>query len=682
MVKHWLTALAGAGVLAATGWAQDTEDAAAPAEPVIALETAAPIDVICPFGFDYEPGEITCGFISVPENRSDPDSRMIRLHYVKLASIAEDEAEIRPDPVIYLTGGPGVTVEGYADRLREHAILEQRDLYILEQRGIGNSSSFCPQFANVRRDLAWGDTPLDDAANQAERMRTCFQSATAAGMDLRGYNTWENAQDVRALREALGFETWNVWGISYGSHLGQMLLQADPDGTRALVLDAIVPNDIVDLMRIGRWVDRILDNVFETCAGDAVCDGLPPRYMAAIEALKADPVLIEVDNPEVFPEGQVRFGAEILLFAPFMMMYEQDEHPAIPAVMNALTTAVERGDNTLFELLASDDGDDGGISVAQGMASAIRCNDGYFAASAHVVAEDLAENPLFQDMGFSAEGAALQAQVCVDEGLTARADHPERYALVQSDVPTLVVNGAWDPVTPPPLAERILAGLSRSRYIEVPFTGHGPTRSMSECAGPVLNAFFDDPDPAALDATCLEEGIEEPSYVSLYPTTALIRAGVMATDDPKTLAPAALWAGLPIFILLIGLFIYPFSLVARLIDGQPVQSLSGDTGGARLPAFATAVTGVAFPALLGIGGAQLADISQIALMAGLTEIAGIGAWMGLATGIFGLLTLLMLWRTQFSEGRIRIGTLTGMTLTGLSGIALAAFAFSWDLSPF
>jgi hypothetical protein len=44
--------------------------------------------VICPFKgkIDYEPGDIECGLLQVPENREDPDSRFIELHFVKLNS--------------------------------------------------------------------------------------------------------------------------------------------------------------------------------------------------------------------------------------------------------------------------------------------------------------------------------------------------------------------------------------------------------------------------------------------------------------------------------------------------------------------------------------------------------------------------------------------------------------------
>jgi pimeloyl-ACP methyl ester carboxylesterase len=636
------------------------------------------MDVVCPFEFDYEPGEMSCGFITVPENRSDAETRFIQLLYVRIAATAEEAEDVRADPVIYLTGGPGVSVEGYAERLRDHDVLEQRDLYILEHRGIANSGDFCRYYDAVRRDLAWGETLEDQARNTAERMRTCFQAAAEAGVDLTAYNTIENARDVRALRQALGFEDWNVWGISYGSYLGQMLLREDPEGIRALIIDAIAPLDVDELMRIGRWVNRGLDNVFETCADDPVCDGLRPRFDAAIEQMRDNPVIVEVDNPELHPDGRVRFGPEILVFAPFIMMYEQDEHPAIAAVMESIVTAVETDDRRVFELLANS-GLDGGTTLSAGMANAIRCNDGFHATAAELADDDLAENPQFAGIGI-AENAALVAAACVTEGLSPR-DNPEAYELVESDLPIIVINGAWDPVTPPPLAERVAAGFSNGRYIEVPYAGHGPTRSLPECAGPFLNSFFDDPDPSAVDASCFETAVPAPELVSLYATDAIVRAGLIATDDPAGLAPPGLWAGLSVFILLISAFVYPLAFLARLIGRRPAVEIHADTRGARWLAWFAALAGLAFPALLGLGAYEAFEISQFALLAGFTETARTGAWLGLVSGLLGLAALIQLVRAR-AEDPIRFGTLIGVSLTGLAAVSLMAFAFAWDLTPF
>jgi len=256
-------------------------------EPDLFARDSYRIDtVICPFKNDieYEPGDIECGLLEVPENREDPNSRLIELHFVKLNSRwgkddDEDQEEDedsdlppgrRDDPVIYLTGGPGAKVNYYVGRLKDHTLLKHRDLYILEQRGIGYSDDFCPFYGGRKPAVDDVATFDDHLAASHQRKADCAYNATASGVDLTGYSTIENARDVKALRRALGFEQWNVWGISYGSILGQAYIKEDPEGILAIALDAIMPLEIRDselYWRIAHWYNRDLEKLQEICQG-------------------------------------------------------------------------------------------------------------------------------------------------------------------------------------------------------------------------------------------------------------------------------------------------------------------------------------------------------------------------------------------------------------------------------
>jgi hypothetical protein len=138
-------------------------DVAEVAADIYARDTYRIDTLVCPFKerVDYEPGEIECGLLQVPENREDPNSRFIELHFIKLNSTWDDEEEAekdddeedsglepgkREDPVVYLTGGPGAAAEYYVGRFKDHGIRKHRDLYILEQRGIVNSGDFCETY--------------------------------------------------------------------------------------------------------------------------------------------------------------------------------------------------------------------------------------------------------------------------------------------------------------------------------------------------------------------------------------------------------------------------------------------------------------------------------------------------------------------------------------------------------
>ena len=73
-------------------------------------------------------------------------------------------------------------------------------------------------------------TAMDSAALQA-----CRDRLAATGVDLAAYNSTENAADIADLRVALGIDTWNVYGVSYGSRLASTVLRDHPQGIRSVI---------------------------------------------------------------------------------------------------------------------------------------------------------------------------------------------------------------------------------------------------------------------------------------------------------------------------------------------------------------------------------------------------------------------------------------------------------------
>ena len=74
---------------------------------------------------------------------------------------------------------------------------------------------------------------------------------------------------------------------------------------------------------------------------------------------------------------------------------------------------------------------------------------------------------------------------------------------VQSDVPTLVLQGAYDMPTPIYMGRRAARELENSTYVLVPQQGHGTWTSAGSCVGRIAAAFVEDPG-APLDTSCLE----------------------------------------------------------------------------------------------------------------------------------------------------------------------------------
>jgi pimeloyl-ACP methyl ester carboxylesterase len=506
----------------------------------------------------------------------------------------------------------------------------------------------------------------------------CARNAIAAGVDYSAYSTIENARDVKALRIALGFDDWNVWGISYGSVLGQAYIKEDPDGIRAVALDAIVPLDSrghVESWRLVNWYDRDLEKLDALCQQDKDCvDSFPDlgqRVRDTARAVIEAPIEVEVKDMELFPSGKAYFLSDIAAYLPFAMFYEQSNYAALPAIIHAWADIVEQRDETVFRALAQAPAD-ALIGISQGMYDAIMCNDGHRESAVVSFAADRAEFPLLtQAIEVEGNSEAL-VQSCIDLGVPARPR--EDYAPVVTDIPTLLIEGDMDPITPPPLAHIIEPGFSNATYVEFPYAGHGPSRSV-ECGGDMLNKFYDDP-TAEPDLSCVDE-MEVPEFIgSLYRTSFVPRIALLATEGKEDLPKIAAWAGTSALIVVVGFLVLTFApLVRRLEKRSPAPA-----GGARLAAWLASMSGTAALIVFAAAAAASYEASVVLLLLGMVPWAAFGAWSGVLAGLSGIAAVVLAIKARRSDS-LPAGGLLGFVVTGLAALSLSAFLLLWGLGP-
>ncbi|GJM09367.1 MAG: cysteine proteinase [Lysobacteraceae bacterium] len=674
----------------------------APTEVDLFARDSYKIDsLVCPFkgGIDYEPGEIECGLLQVPENRENPDSRMIELHFVKLSSRwgregferdPEDEGYeytegledgIRDDPVIYLTGGPGAPVTAYVSRFKDHTLLDHRDLYILEQRGIGASDNFCEFYGN--RNPLHGDVENYEQYLEAARKyrADCARNAAAAGVDLAGYNTIENARDVKALRRALGFDKWNVWGISYGSILGQAYIKEDPEGILAVALDAIMPLDIQEsdqYWRVINWYERDLQKLQEICQRQADCaetyPDIPGRVREAMQSVIDNPIVVDVKDTEAYPSGQARIFHDIAGLLPFIFFYEQSNYPGLPGVIYAWADMVESRDPDIFRTLAEAASDEGGLfSSAEGMRMAILCNDGDVQAQGNASRRDIEEYPILGQLFGDPANVERENALCVELGMPLRPK--EQYAPTVTDIPTLIIEGDMDPITPPPNAKAILPGFSNGTYVEFPYAGHGPSRSVT-CAGHLLNKFYDNPS-AEPDLSCVEDMEEPQIWAPMYTTSIAPKLAARYLDDPKKLILPGAWGALSLVVCLLAFVRLTFAPIGRWIDGRRAP----DTGAARGMAWLAATTALLALGIIGAAAAVTAQTSEMLVAFGLVPWASWGGYLAIVAVVLGLWSL---WTTFSVKRRMSYPptSMMGFMLTSLAAVGLGSFILVWGLGPF
>jgi pimeloyl-ACP methyl ester carboxylesterase len=439
---------------------------------------------------------VECGFITVRENRQRPEEGDIELH---VAVIKSHNPTPLPDPVVYLEGGPGAgALRGLQYGLDGafEAVLDERDLVIFDQRGTGYSrpNLSCPEVSNVTVNAIRDPiSPADAEPLFLTAYRECRDRLQREGVALDSYNSFASAADMDDLRQALGYEQWNLYGISYGTRLALTYVRDFPDATRSAVLDSTYSPEVDLSADVIVGARRALDVLFAACAADEQCGTTYPNlerdFFDAIRDLDAAPAPAEVRDPG----GSVAFEAQItgdeLLLAVFLAMYSDFYIPSLPRVM---ALAAERDLSPVADML--------GIPVAfsetisAGMYTSVQCNeDVSFSSPAQVEAKARPYPELhhFVDTDIS-------FPLCAFWG-AGEADAIENQP-VSTDIPTLVLSGEYDPITPPDWGRAVAQRQTPGYFFEYRGLAHGVTVSGFDCPVDMMLAFLHEPQlsPTAL----------------------------------------------------------------------------------------------------------------------------------------------------------------------------------------
>jgi pimeloyl-ACP methyl ester carboxylesterase len=475
----------------------------APALPVF-HQTACPL----PLQTNQQAGvTVTCGYVVVPEDRTQPNGPA-----VSLATMVFKSTAANPDPVpfMYLQGGPGgVALLPFARGMFDDvlaAVLASRDLVVFDQRGTGSSlpSLACPELSNV--EAAEPDVPIQDpeglepVATKSEQdarlqaLAACRDRLTRGGVHLDAYNSVANAADVNDVRTALGYDKVNLYGVSYGTRLVQTVLQNYPDIVNSAIIDGVVPNGTDWKSAAPANAERAIRVMLADCARDPDCNALFPdpenHFFRLVDQLDSNPLMATLANPISGEQTVQPITGKNLLAVTFQSLYDRTHASLVPAVLAAL----EKGDVSPYEGLAAPGPFSGTNSL--GMHYSIVCSevapysspDAAAAVAAPVRPEIVAavsDEDMFSTCATWDVAAIPATQV-----------QP-----VQSTIPTLVMSGEYDPVTPAAFAELVAKRLSNSYSFVFPGEGHG-TLEVSPCPMSMAVAFMANPS-APPDPSCI-----------------------------------------------------------------------------------------------------------------------------------------------------------------------------------
>jgi len=454
--------------------------------------------------FEIPPGQtVECGYLTVPEDRSQPDGPTIRLHVAIFRSHSDNPA---PDPIVYLAGGPGgnaLEAVPLVFNQRFAPFLADRDFIIFDQRGVGYSEPAldCQELIDLAYEtLAQDLSPEESLALSTEAICTCHDRLVSEGANLAAYSSAENAADLNDLRLALGYEEWNLLGISYGTRLALTAMRDYPEGIRSVILDSTYPLQVSLYAEAPANFDRALNILFDGCAADPACSEAYPEletvFWELVEQLNASPITFSVTQPLSGETYEVLMNGDGLIGFLFKSLYSTELIPHLPKIIYD----TRDGNYDILALLTGSFLADIEF-VSMGMQFSVQCGEevlfstpGEFAAAAEAYPET---RNLFDSSPNLGEPIFT---ICEIWG--AKEADPIENEPVSSDIPTLVLAGEYDPVTPPAWGEMVADNLSSSFLFEFPGVGHGASISGEECPLSIALAFLDDP-TTELDGSCV-----------------------------------------------------------------------------------------------------------------------------------------------------------------------------------
>lgn len=460
----------------------------------------------CPFALppnEVEGDTIRCGTVTVPEERSDPEGETINLAVVVFKA---QSANPFPDPVILLSGGPGEKT--VANALTVSLILspfrDERDLIIFDQRGVGLSEPAleCPEHIDAMFATLDELDPETVLTTQFDAIMACRDRLVEEGVNFSAYNTAENASDVDDIRRALGYEKLNLYGGSYGTLLAQAVMRDHPEGLRSVVLGAVLPAEKSFFVHVPNTLVSATLHLLDTCAADEGCNTAYPdlkqTLFDTIDQLNAEPVPIEITNPldgqtyDSWLTGDGIFG-NLALF-----LYITDIIPVLPQAIHD----VANGDYELMTQLSSTS-----LSLfdalSRGMEFSVFCAEDLIGVSPADFMEARLQMPPQLAGSADPEDVIEYGFFGICQNWPVEEADPAVKEPVVSDIPTLILEGEFDPVTPVEYAEEVAAHLSNSRLYLFPGVGHNILVGSS-CAREIADQFLTDPTTEP-DAGCISE---------------------------------------------------------------------------------------------------------------------------------------------------------------------------------
>ena len=427
--------------------------------------------------------QVQCGTLATPENYTQPNGVKIDINFVVLPAIDSSQEKL---PLMFLAGGPGQAAAELAGQIYQGfgEIRKTRDLILIDQRGTGKSHPLqCDESLEID---PYTSVPEDFSVTDIEQ---CLSQLNG---ELSQYNSENAIRDFDAVREALGHQQVHIYGGSYGTRAGLVYMRMFPESIKSVVLDSVGPIE-VPIGIFGQSAAQSFTKLIDNCQNDESCARQYPELAKEFAEISANlsqaPITVEISHPRLGTDTEFTISNDKFISTIQMQLYSTQTRSLVPLLIHQAYL----GDfKPLAGLIAQGEG---GMGIYIALHFNIVCNEDYPKISASMKAED-ADNNFAKGMSLEMIG-----KVCAAWPTYQPSD--DFYQTVTADIPTLILSGELDPVTPASNGEKSDKNLPNSHHIISKNNAH--IVASTPCGINIVNEFLEKQTPNGLDESCLQE---------------------------------------------------------------------------------------------------------------------------------------------------------------------------------
>lgn len=442
--------------------------------------------------------QVQCGQLDVLENYQKLDGRQISINVVVLPSIDRTSTK---EPLMFLAGGPGQAATELAAHIRRvfTEVRKTRDIILVDQRGTGKSSALQCDDTIEKTQNIYTSSIVD---LNVQDIRECISTFT---QEMSEYNSENAIRDFDAVRAALGYEMINVYGGSYGTRAALVYMRMFPQHLRSVVLDSVGPIE-VPIGAFGQSAAQSFKALVENCHAEAACQKAFPNieseFQQVFQSLVSSPKTLSILHPRLGTPVDMVVDGDKFINSIRMQLYSMEGRTMVPLVIHQ---AYKGNYMPLAGLLARQDTTDSEGGMYMGLTLNIVCNEDFPKISINDWNAD-ANNQFGRNISHRMWRLACPVwpKYRPDDSF---------YKPVIADIPTLILSGKLDPVTPPSNGEKSDKTLPNSRHIIVKNAAH--IVAGNTCALELIDQFLDELKPEELNEKCLTEMPDESFMTSL-----------------------------------------------------------------------------------------------------------------------------------------------------------------------